>query len=117
MQAHLIPSQKMHAQKMRVHILPPMLSLSAPVGSALGAARSFFTPPTVTPVDGPASWFAAQRTDRPGTDDGRPSAGTEAFGTDVEEFELGGDADLDALEDLDAAGAGRRRDSSLGAGA
>ncbi|MSW49854.1 MAG: hypothetical protein F2817_03045 [Actinobacteria bacterium] len=88
-----------------------MLSLSAPVGSALGAARSFFTPPTVTPVNGPASWFAAQR---PGD---RPAAGTEAFGSDVEEFDLGGDADLDALEDLDAAGPGRRRDTTLRTGA
>lgn len=95
-----------------------MLSLSAPVGSALGAARSFFTPPTVTPVNGPASWFAAQRPeDRAAADAARTAAGTEAFGSDVEEFDLGGDADLDALEDLNAAGPGRRRGTTLGAGA
>lgn len=101
MSLHLMQVKKLHTQKMHVHILLDMLSLTGP-GGALGAARSFFTPPTVTPVDGPASWFAAQRTSR-SLGAGRPEGATDGFGTDVEEFDLGGDADLDALDAQDLA--------------
>ncbi|WP_304790911.1 hypothetical protein [Patulibacter sp.] len=101
-------AEKMFTQKMHVHILLPMLSLSAPVG-ALGAARSFFTPPTVTPVNGPASWFAAQRTTTAATRSTRTVEAGPASGFAIEEFDLGGDADLDALEERDAAGTGRER--------
>ena len=87
----------MRVQLMHVHILPAMPSLPSP-GSALSAARAFFTPPTVTPVSGPASWFAAQRGDDvPAVRTSRALADVPAaHGGDVEAFDLDPDADLDA---------------------
>ncbi|MEV4421912.1 hypothetical protein AB0L40_18290 [Patulibacter sp. NPDC049589] len=68
MHAQKMFTQMMQEQKMRVHILRRMASpptQSGTAGHAAGPARSFFTPPSVTPVGGAASaWFAAQRVRR-----------------------------------------------------
>jgi hypothetical protein len=97
MRQKLMSLHLMRVQLMHVHILLAMPSLPCP-GGALSAARSFFTPPTVTPVSGPASWFAAQRLDdAPEVRTSRSLADAPAgHGGDVEAFDLDPDADLGA---------------------
>lgn len=74
-----------------------MASLPSPVG-VFTAARTFFTPPTVTPVDSPASWFAAQRSS--GADAApRQHRPVSPVASGIEAFELDADADLDAGAD------------------